>query len=114
MVLLSVDLLVKENFPQIELLITVGSQAPYLYEIDVLHSLRFEDIPVDERLPAHFPAWFNVYDQRDFLSYIGAGIFGSKVTDFEVDNRQPFMRSHSAYWSNPVMWDEIIRQVQVV
>ncbi|MEN8219415.1 MAG: hypothetical protein ABFS56_24285 [Pseudomonadota bacterium] len=56
---------------KVKLLVTVGSQTPYLYELDVLQSLRFEDISPDERLPSHFPAWLNVYDQHDLLSYIG-------------------------------------------
>jgi hypothetical protein len=112
--IMSVDLLIQENLPQVKLLITAGSQAPYFYEINALQSLPFKKVPADERLPAHFPTWFNVYDRRDFLSYIGANIFGAKVTDFEVNNRQAFPYSHSAYWSNSVMWDEIIKRIQIV
>ncbi len=112
--IMSVDLLIKENLPQVKLLITAGSQSPYFYEINALQSLPFENVSKNERLPAHFPAWLNVYDRRDFLSYIGAGVFGSKVTDFEVNNRQAFPYSHSAYWSNSEMWDEIIKRIQVV
>jgi hypothetical protein len=109
--IISVDLLINEDLPQVESLITVGSQSPFFYEINALQSLHFEDIPADERLPAHFPTWLNVYDRRDFLSYIGANIFGPKVIDIEVDNRQPFPYSHSAYWSNQTMWDTIIKKL---
>ena len=65
-----VDLLVEAALPQVELLVTVGSQAPFFYEIDALQSLRF-GVP----LPEHFPRWLNVYDLRDFLSYVAAGVF---------------------------------------
>ena len=99
----SVDLLAQEALPQVRLLVTVGSQAPFLYEIDALPSLRY-----GEPLPPTFPAWLNIYDPRDFLSYIGAGVFGDRVVDVEVDNRQPFPRSHSAYWTNPATWQAIL------
>jgi hypothetical protein len=112
--IMCVDLLIKENLPQVKLLITVGSQSPYFYEIDALQSLPFKNVSANERLPNHFPAWFNVYDHRDFLSYIGAEIFGAKITDFEVNNRQPFPYSHSAYWSNPKVWNEIIKRIQTI
>ncbi len=109
--IMSVDLLIENDLPQVKLLVTVGSQSPYFYEINALQSLPFQNVPVNERLPAHFPTWFNVYDPRDFLSYIGEGVFGSQVEDFKANNRQPFIRSHSAYWSNSVMWDEIIKRI---
>ena len=112
--IMCVDLLIRENIPQVKLLITVGSQSPYFYEINALQSLPFKNIPANERLPSHFPAWLNLYDRRDFLSYIGAGIFGSKVTDFEVDNRQPFPNSHGAYWNNSVVWERIIKKIQLL
>lgn len=98
-----VDLLVKEQLPQVHLLVTVGSQAPFLYEINALHSLQYGD-----PLPPHFPAWLNIYDLRDFLSYVGAGVFPEKVQDVLVDNKQPFPRSHSAYWNNPSTWKAIV------
>lgn len=98
-----VDLLVKEGLEQVALLVTVGSQAPFLYEINALHSLEY-----GEPLPDHFPAWLNIYDLRDFLSYIGANVFPNKVQDVLVDNKQPFPRSHSAYWENPATWKAIV------
>jgi hypothetical protein len=98
-----VDLLVKERLSQVALLVTVGSQAPFLYEINALHSLEF-----GEPLPGHFPEWLNIYDLRDFLSYIGANVFPNKVQDVLVDSKQPFPRSHGAYWTNPATWKAII------
>lgn len=97
---------------KVKLLVTAGSQAPYLYEINALQVLPFQDINADERLPPNFPQWLNIYDMRDFLSYIGAGIFGHRVTDLEVDNKQPFPRSHSAYWTNDTAWDAIIDRIK--
>jgi hypothetical protein len=96
-----VDLLAAQAV-DVDLLITVGSQASFLYEIDALQSLR-----QGEPLPAHFPRWLNIYDLRDFLSYIGTGLFPGRVKDVKVDNGQPFPASHSAYWTNPVVWNAI-------
>jgi len=98
----SVDLLVKQHLTKVALLITVGSQAPYLHEKNCLYSLEH-----DEQLPNHFPKWLNIYDSRDFLSYIGATVFPNQVEDVEVNNKQPFPQSHSAYWENQETWDAI-------
>ncbi len=98
-----VDLLVKESLPQVELLVTLGSQAPFLYEINALYSLEY-----GEPLPDYFPSWLNIYDLRDFLSYIGANVFPNKVQDVLVDSKQPFPRSHGAYWTNDATWKAII------
>lgn len=76
-------------------LVTVGSQAPLLYELDALPSR-----PYGSGLPAGFPPWVNVYDRRDLLSYLAADVFGPGVRDVEVDNRQPVSAAHSAYWGN--------------
>lgn len=98
-----VDLLIEEDLrDRVELLITVGSQAPFLYEIDALPTLSFGKL-----LPEHFPQWLNIYDLRDFLSYVGEGVFPGKVKDVQVDNKQPFPESHSAYWTNKETWKAI-------
>jgi hypothetical protein len=57
------------------------------------------------------PNWLNVYDPRDLLSYVGAPLFPGRVEDVEVDNRQPFPPSHSAYWANPQVWDAIVSRL---
>lgn len=101
----SVDLLVKEKLP-VHALVTVGSQAPLFHEIGALRSLeRGKD------LPAHFPRWLNIFDQRDFLSYVGARVFAGRVEDVEVDNGQPFPVSHSAYWENDDVWLAVGREI---
>jgi len=102
--IVSIDLLVEKHLEKVELLITVGSQAPFLYEINSLHSLKYGD-----PLPKHFPKWLNIYDLRDFLSYVGADIFPGQVEDVKVDNNQPFMRSHDAYWENQETWNAIMK-----
>jgi hypothetical protein len=101
-----VDLLAMEALPEVKLLVTVGSQAPFLYEIGALHSLRY-----NQPLPPHFPRWINIYDLRDFLSYIGAGVFVGRVQDVPVDNRQPFPHSHGAYWTNRKTWETIVPRI---
>jgi len=92
----------------IRTLITAGSQAPYFYEIDALASRAF-----GKGLPDFFPEiWLNFLDPRDFLSYQGRHVFGSRVTDVVVDNGQAFPESHSAYWNNDgEVWGEIGRVV---
>jgi hypothetical protein len=97
-----VDLLVGEPIPRVQALVTVGSQSPFLYELDCLSSLQFGNA-----LPEHFPRWLNVYDPSDLASFMGAGVFPGRVTDFEVRSRQPFPASHSAYWSNPRLWEKV-------
>ncbi|MDZ8078873.1 MAG: hypothetical protein RMX35_07205 [Nostoc sp. DcaGUA01] len=101
-----VDLLVQQQLPQVELLVTVGSQAPFLYEINALYSLKYGQL-----LPEHFPEWLNIYDLRDFLSYVGNRIFPDRVQDVAVDSRQPFPRSHGAYWTNAKTWEAIISRL---
>ena len=97
-----VDALIEEPIPCVDRLVTVGSQAPFFYEIDALASLSY-----GEPLPDHFPAWLNIYDDRDFLSYIGEGLFPGRVMDQQVDNGQPFPQAHSAYWRNDAVWQHI-------
>lgn len=103
-----VDLLVQQERmrQQVHLLVTIGSQAPFFYEIGALQSL-----PPDQLLPSNFPSWLNIYDLNDFLSYIGAKVFPNQVQDECVDNRQPFPQAHGAYWTNPAVWKTIIARL---
>ncbi|CAM5657745.1 hypothetical protein [Streptomyces avidinii] len=90
---------------KVDQLITVGSQASHLYELDALACLPFAR---EGELPAQFPErWLNVFDRRDFLSYPAQPVFGTRVQDLPVDNRQPFIESHSAYWDNDAMWEAV-------
>jgi hypothetical protein len=91
-------------------LITVGSQAPYFYEIDALVSR-----PFGAGLPRYFPKkWLNIFDPNDFFSYRAAKIFPGVAVDKRVDNGQPFPESHSAYWHNDAaVWPAIKESVPV-
>lgn len=97
-----VDLLVKKELSGVVQLVTVGSQAPLLYELNALCSL-----PFGQDLPPYFPQWLNIYDKHDFLSYLAAPIFPNRAVDLAVDNGQPFPESHGAYWLNPDVWAAI-------
>ncbi len=96
------DALIEDPIPGVARLVTVGSQVPFFYEIDALAALRY-----GKPLPEQFPAWLNIYDQRDFLSYVAAKVFPGRVTDQRVDNGEPFPQSHGAYWHNREVWRHI-------
>lgn len=98
-----VDLLMQQDLPKVDQLITVGSQAPFFHELGALVSL-----PPGGRPPRHFTQrWLNLYDPRDLLSFRAAAVFPDHASDQEVDNGQPFPLSHSAYWSNPKVWEAV-------
>lgn len=105
--IICVDLLVKEKLPQVKLLVTVGSQAPYFYSINSLYSL-----PRSEPLPDHFPPWTNIYDMGDLLSYIGENVFPGRIEDCEVNSLAPFPRTHKAYWKNKETYTVILNALK--
>ncbi|WP_416978795.1 hypothetical protein [Streptomyces sp. T028] len=90
--------------PQVDLLVTVGSQPSLLYELDALPSR-----PFGAGLPADFPTWVNVYDPRDLLSFMCSGVFAGKVLDVRVDNGQPVSAAHTSYWANPEFFSVLER-----
>jgi hypothetical protein len=97
------DLLAGKPMPTVKALITVGSQAPLLYELDALAGIAAGAV-----LPPHFPQpWINVFDRADFLSFVGGRLFPGRVTDIETDCRLLFPESHSAYWSQSALWDAL-------
>lgn len=106
-----VELLAEAAQDEVELLVTVGSQAPFFYELDALGSLRF-----GQPLPDYFPRWLNIYDRCDFLSFIGGSMFEgvNRVEDVEVFNRQPFPWSHTSYFTNSQTWDAILARLPSV
>lgn len=95
----SFELLATRALPQVRGLVTVGSQAPFLYELDALATLRF-----GAPLPTDFPDWLNVHDLDDLLSYVGEELFPGRVRDIAVASGQPFPISHGAYWENDAFW----------
>jgi hypothetical protein len=82
-------------------LITVGSQAPLLYEFGALQTLK-----KGSPLPADFPDWLNVYDENDLLSYRADRLFG-EGHDKQVDSMLPPLEAHSAYWKLDETWNAI-------
>ncbi|WDV55101.1 hypothetical protein PV963_34480 [Streptomyces coeruleorubidus] len=101
--IIALDTLISAPLPQVGLLVTAGSQGPFLYESGSLPSLEHP-----APLPSHVPAWLNLYDPRDLLGYLGAGLFPGRVTDVAVDSGQPFPAAHSAYWTNPTVYRHIV------
>ncbi|MFF2043448.1 hypothetical protein ACFVVX_23805 [Kitasatospora sp. NPDC058170] len=90
--------------PDLRLLVTVGSQAPFLHELGALNGLE-----PGSGLPSGFPDWLNIYDPGDLLGYRAAPVFPGdpRVTDHEVSSRQPFPYCHSAYFKLPALYDRI-------
>jgi pimeloyl-ACP methyl ester carboxylesterase len=118
--IIAVDLLADcaKTAARVPVLITVGSQAPYLYEINALRSL-----PFGERLPEHFPErWVNFWDPRDLLSYLAEAVFaqrggrdaGKRVEDVRVNTREPFHWSHSAYFKRRALFERLADEIRAV
>lgn len=98
------------------LLITVGSQAPFLFEINALQTF---EVPFEagrgnaDALPVGFPAWLNLYDPRDLLSFVASPVFpGARIFDQDIHSGQPFPHSHGAYWTNQATWAAIKRHIE--
>ncbi|MFH9613135.1 alpha/beta fold hydrolase [Streptomyces pratensis] len=100
--IISLDTLISGPLPGVELLVTVGSQGPFLYETGALPSLAHPD-----PLPAHVPPWLNLYDRRDLLGYAAEPLFPGRADDIATDSRQPFPVAHSAYWTDPAVYRAI-------
>jgi hypothetical protein len=95
-------------------LITAGSQSPLFYEMDCLVSLPRTAAQPAPGLPPHFPPWLNFHDPNDYLGYAARPAFHDdpRIEDVEVASRQPRLMAHSAYWSEPALWDGIAAFVQ--
>ncbi|XUL91743.1 alpha/beta fold hydrolase [Streptomyces galilaeus] len=101
--IIALDTLISAGLHQVRLLVTAGSQGPFLYESGSLPSLEYPS-----PLPPHVPDWLNLYDPRDLLGYLGGELFPDRVTDVAVDSGQPFPAAHSAYWTNSVVYQHIV------
>jgi hypothetical protein len=103
-----IDLLGEWPEAPVHAAVTVGSQAPLLYAFDAVPAL-----PYDERDPPHLAVpWLNIYDTRDFLSFVAEPMFRRRdglasVVDLRVHSKRDFPKSHSAYWELPAVWDAI-------
>ncbi len=96
----ALEALIEHPRPRVRHLITVGSQAALLYELNALPTLEF-----GKPLPRHIPEWTNIFDTCDLLGYAAAGIFPGRVQDRTVDNHAPFPRAHSAYFRSRNFFD---------
>ena len=103
-----IDLLAAWPAAPVEACVTVGSQAPLLYTFDAISSM-----PYDEASPPYLPvSWLNIYDSRDFLSFLAEPLFRrtdglASVVDLRVHSGKDFPKSHSAYWELEPVWDAI-------
>src|SRR6478735_6815429 len=103
-----VDLLASWPEAPVEACVTVGSQAPLLYTFDAIPSM-----PYDEASPPYLPVpWLNIYDTRDFLSFLAEPLFRrsdglASVVDLRVHSGRDFPKSHGAYWELAAVWDAI-------
>ncbi|MBI3747499.1 MAG: hypothetical protein HY262_01420 [Chloroflexi bacterium] len=103
-----VDLLASWPGAPVEACVTVGTQAPLLYAFDAIASM-----PYDEANPPYLPVpWLNVYDSRDFLSFVAEPLFRrsdgrASVVDLRVHSGLDFPKSHSAYWELAPVWDAL-------
>jgi hypothetical protein len=103
-----IDLVAAWPEAPIDACVTVGSQAPLLYTFDAIPSL-----PYDEADPPHLPVpWLNIYDSRDFLSFVAEPLFRrsdgmASVVDLRVHSGRDFPRSHSSYWELGPVWDAV-------
>jgi len=103
-----VDLLAAWPDAPVDACVTVGSQAPLLYTFDAIPSL-----PYDESDPPRLDVpWLNVYDTRDFLSFVAEPLFRrsdglASVVDLRVQSGKDFPKSHGTYWELPPVWDAI-------
>ncbi|WP_069757733.1 alpha/beta fold hydrolase, partial [Streptomyces sp. EN16] len=104
--IVALDTLIEAPLPGVRLLVTVGSQGPFLYETGALPHLEHP-----EPLPAHVPAWLNIHDRRDLLGFAAAPLFPGRAEDIATDNRQPFPAAHSAYWTDPAVYRAIAERL---
>jgi hypothetical protein len=97
-----------EPVPDVRLLVTVGSQAPFLYEMGALTALA-----PGEGLPPGFPRWLNIFDRQDILAFLAEPVFpgDARVSDHEVSSGQPFIPCHSAYFKLDSVYDRIAQAV---
>jgi hypothetical protein len=103
-----VDLLASWPEAPVDACVTVGSQAPLLYAFDAIPSM-----PYDEASPPYLPVpWLNIYDSRDFMSFLAEPLFRrsdgvASVVDLRVHSGKDYPKSHSAYWELGPVWDAI-------
>jgi hypothetical protein len=103
----AVDLLAHTAAPAdppvaVDLLVTVGCQAPVFYLMDALPQLRPRHPEVTPSTP-----WLNIYNRQDLLAFCASAVFPNTrgIVDAEIDAGVPFPASHSAYWGPDRTYD---------
>ncbi|MFI5262615.1 MAG: hypothetical protein ACHQZR_08690 [Candidatus Limnocylindrales bacterium] len=107
--LLLVDALTAAPQPYVDALVTLGSQAPLIYQTGGLTSLPRAVPP-----PTPFRPWLNVWDPDDYMSFPMRDVFGADprlVDRLIVDPTSSFPDNHSNYFDNPEAYDAIERQL---
>jgi hypothetical protein len=85
-------------------LVTIGNPAPVLYALSAIEALPYDG----DRAP--YGPWWNLYDPRDFLSFVAAPIFRryeTHIEDVRIESGEPFPKSHGAYWDEELTWETI-------
>lgn len=99
----SLEALIEHRPKNVDLLVTFGSQAPFLFELGALSKL-----PPNSPLPGGLPYWLNFYDINDPLSYQAKGLFPKGVSDYQVNSGTMFLDAHSAYLDSDQMWTQVL------
>jgi hypothetical protein len=95
--------------PPVDLLVTVGSQSPFLLACDALGELRRNG----PRPLRPFVPWLNVWNPDDYLSYPAGPIFGDAVRpraalrDVVGRDGAAFPAVHSRYWADETTYQAI-------
>ncbi|MEK6720812.1 MAG: hypothetical protein AABZ33_09105 [Chloroflexota bacterium] len=79
------------------LLVTFGSQAPFLSAIGALDMI----VPT---VP-----WLNIVTRYDFLSFCASRLWPGKVTDHEIVIERGFPEAHDAYYQTQAFYDAILK-----
>lgn len=92
---------------RIKAVVTLGSPASYLYALNALPGLRFND----QARP--FGPWINVWDAADPLASVASTVFaaarepGQPILDVEVTSSTVVAQAHTSYWRHGVTWVSI-------
>ena len=98
-----VDILVQHHLPDVHALVTAGSQAPLLYEMDMLQSL-----PFGQSLPGHCPAKYLRHARYSQLRRKEISFQAGYMRRTRVNNRHAYPQAHNTYWTNPETWQTLL------
>ncbi len=98
-----VDTLFEDGAPdtKVELLVTFGSQSPYLQCVGALGPL------------APKGRWVNIWTPYDFVSFIAGGMWPGLVEDVEISIEVGFPDAHGAYYRTPEFLDVLKAQAEI-